>query len=104
MRDTVSRATTTGVPYRAAPGVPWAVRESRAPGPHPPRLLDRVREAIRARHYSHRTEKAYVDWIKRYIFFHHKRHPLEMGAPEVTAFLTSLAVQGKVVASTQTKP
>jgi len=66
-----------------------------------PRLLDRVREAIRARHYSRRTEKAYVDWIKRYIFFHHKRHPMEMGAAEVTAFLTSLAVQGTVAASTQ---
>src|SRR5712692_7208935 len=46
-----------------------------------PRLLDRVREAIRGRHYSHRTEKAYVHWIKRYIFFHGKRHPAEMGAP-----------------------
>ena len=47
-----------------------------------PRLLDRVREAIRTRHYSRRTEKAYVHWIKRYIFFHGKRHPLEMGAAE----------------------
>lgn len=66
-----------------------------------PRLLDRVREAIRTRHYSRRTEKAYVHWIKRYIFFHGKRHPAEMGAPEVSAFLTSLAVDAKVAASTQ---
>ena len=66
-----------------------------------PRLLDRVRHAIEARHYSRRTEKAYVHWIKRYIFFHGKRHPAEMGTAEVTAFLTSLAVQSKVAASTQ---
>ena len=66
-----------------------------------PRLLDRVRDAIRARHYSRRTEKAYVHWIKRYIFFHDKRHPAEMGASEVTRFLTSLAVDAGVAASTQ---
>src|SRR5438094_3163981 len=48
-----------------------------------PHLLDRVRDAIRGRHYSRRTEKAYVAWIKRYIFFHAKRHPAEMGAEEV---------------------
>jgi len=66
-----------------------------------PRLLDRVRDAIRARHFSRRTEEAYVAWIKRYIFFHDKRHPAEMGAPEVTRFLTSLAVDGHVAASTQ---
>src|SRR6266581_7713686 len=66
-----------------------------------PRLLDQVRETLRARHYSRRTEKTYVHWIRRFIFFHGKRHPAEMGAGEVTAFLTSLAVQGKVAASTQ---
>jgi len=66
-----------------------------------PKLLDQVRQRIRARHYSRRTEKAYVHWIKRYIFFHDKRHPAEMGAPEVTQFLTALAVRGKVAASTQ---
>jgi integron integrase len=77
------------------------VRESSPPPARPPRLLDRVRDAIRARHFSRRTEKAYVHWTKRYIFFHGKRHPAEMGAPEVTAFLTSLAVQDKVAASTQ---
>ncbi len=66
-----------------------------------PRLLDRVHEAIRTRHYSRRTEKAYVGWIKRFIFFHNKRHPAEMGAPEVTQFLSSLAVYSHVSASTQ---
>ena len=65
-----------------------------------PRLLDRMREAVRARHYSRRTEKAYIHWIKRYILFHDKRHPAEMGAAEVTAFLT-LTVHDKVAASTQ---
>ena len=78
-----------------------AVHEAGPAGAPKPRLLDRVREAIRTRHYSRRTEKAYVHWIKRYIFFHGKRHPAEMGAHEVTAFLTALAVQGKVAASTQ---
>jgi integron integrase len=58
-------------------------------------------EAIRARHYSRRTEKAYVGWIKRYIFFHNKRHPAEMGRAEVTRFLTALAIEGRVAASTQ---
>jgi hypothetical protein len=66
-----------------------------------PRLLDRVREAVRARHYSRRAEKAYIHWIKRYILFHDKGHPAEMGAAEVTAFLTSLTVHDKVAASTQ---
>ena len=66
-----------------------------------PKLLDRLRHGVRARHYSRRTEKAYVHWAKRYIFFHGKRHPAEMGAAEVTAFLTALAVRERVAASTQ---
>lgn len=66
-----------------------------------PRLLDQVRELIRIRHYSIRTEQAYVQWIKRFILFHNKRHPLEMGADEVTAFLSHLAVKRNVAASTQ---
>jgi integron integrase len=69
--------------------------------PQKPKLLDRVREAIRSRHYSRRTEEAYIGWIKRYIFFHAKRHPMEMGAEEVTRFLSSLALDGRVAASTQ---
>ncbi len=67
----------------------------------PKKLLDRVREAIRLKHYSYRTEKTYVQWIRRYILFHNKRHPSEMNVPEIEAFLTHLAVEGKVAASTQ---
>ncbi len=66
-----------------------------------PRLLDRVRDKIRLKHYSLRTEQAYLDWIKRFILHHGKRHPGDMGAVEVEAFLTHLAVAGKVAASTQ---
>ena len=77
------------------------MRETGAASAPKPRLLDRVREAVRARHYSRRTEEAYVAWIRRYIFFHGKRHPAEMGAPEVTRFLSALAVEGRVAASTQ---
>ena len=66
-----------------------------------PRLLDRVRGKIRLKHYSIRTEQAYVDWIKRFVLHFDKRHPSEMGAREVEAFLTHLAVQGKVAAATQ---
>ena len=69
--------------------------------PPPPKLLDRVRDAIRTRHYSRRTEEAYVYWIRRYIDFHGKAHPSTMGAPEVAAFLTWLAVRQRVSASTQ---
>jgi len=69
--------------------------------PQKPKLLDQVRDAIRTRHYSYRTEEAYVGWIKRFIFFHHKRHPAEMGPVEITQFLTALAVDRHVSASTQ---
>ena len=69
--------------------------------PQPPKLLEQLRQRIRALHYSIRTEQAYVDWARRFILFHGKRHPREMGAVEVTAFLTDLAVNGKVAASTQ---
>lgn len=67
----------------------------------PPKLLDQVRDRIRRKHYSLRTEEAYVRWIKRFIFFHGKRHPRQMGAAEVEKFLTHLAVAGRVSASTQ---
>jgi site-specific recombinase XerD len=66
-----------------------------------PKLLDQVRDKIRLKHYSIRTEQAYVDWIKHFVLFNNKRHPAEMGAAEVEAFLTHLAVEGKVAASTQ---
>jgi len=65
------------------------------------KLLEQVRSAIRVRHYSYRTEQTYLLWIKRYIFFHNKRHPVEMGEQEITAFLTHLAVDKHVAASTQ---
>jgi integron integrase len=87
--------------YPTAPDPPLVVREPNLTTPRSPKLLDRVREAIRLRHRSRSTEKAYVGWIRRYILFHGKRHPAEMGAPEVTRFLSSLAVQGRVAASTQ---
>jgi len=67
----------------------------------PPKLLDRVQYALRRKHYSYRTEQAYIQWIKRFILFHNKRHPKEMGAPEIEAFLTHLAVEEHVAASTQ---
>ena len=63
--------------------------------------MQQVRAAVRVRHYSSRTEEAYVSWIKRFIFFHHKRHPETMGEAEVAAFLTHLATVGRVAASTQ---
>ena len=67
----------------------------------PPRFLDQVRDAVRTRHYSRRTEAAYLGWTKRFILFHRKRHPAAMGADEVNAFLSHLAVDGNVSASTQ---
>ena len=66
-----------------------------------PKLLDRVHGALRSRHDSRRTEEAYVMWIKRFIFFHKKRHPAAMGGEEVNAFLTWLATEQHVSASTQ---
>jgi integron integrase len=78
--------------------------EPRAPAacaPQPPKLLDRVRHACRVRHYSIRTEEAYHDWVERFIRFHGIRHPDTMAEPEVNAYLTHLAVEGNVAASTQ---
>ena len=69
--------------------------------PKPKKLLDQVREVMRLRHYAYRTEETYVQWIKRYILFHHKRHPREMGRDEIEAFLTDLAVNQQVAAATQ---
>jgi len=66
-----------------------------------PKLLDRVRQTIRTRHYSIKTEEAYVGWIKRFIFFHNKRHPVEMTEMEIGQFLSSLASDRRVSASTQ---
>jgi integrase len=66
-----------------------------------PKLLDQVRDVIRRKHFSIRTEQAYVDWIRRFILFHDKRHPREMAEAEVTQFLTYLARESRVAASTQ---
>lgn len=69
--------------------------------PPPKKLLDQVRDVIRLKHYAYRTQETYVQWIRRFILFHNKRHPNEMGTAEVTQFLTHLAVHEQVAASTQ---
>ncbi len=69
--------------------------------PQPPKLLEQVVARLRVKHYSLRTEQIYVDWIKRFVWFHGKRHPRDMGAAEIEAFLTNLAVERSVSASTQ---
>jgi integron integrase len=68
---------------------------------NPPKLLDQVRDKLRVKHYSIRTEETYLDWIKRYIYFHDKQHPKNLGPADLEAFLTHLAVAGKVASSTQ---
>ena len=86
-------------------GVIGARRESliiaEEPPGHKPKLLERVREVLRVRHYSIRTEGAYLDWIRRFILFHNKRHPADMAELEVTEFLTYLAAKRNVAAATQ---
>lgn len=72
-----------------------------SPRPDKPKLLEQVRDVIRRRHYSIRTEHAYIDWIKRFIVYHNKRHPLEMAEEEVAQFLSYLARDRDVSASTQ---
>lgn len=89
-----------GLPTAATPHDSHIPAE-RPPAGGEPRLLDRVRREIRVRHYSIRTESSYVDWIKRFIIFNDRRHPSELGASEVTAFLTHLAVERSVAPSTQ---
>jgi hypothetical protein len=70
----------------------------------PKKLLDQLSDALRTRHYSYRTEQAYVDWVRRYILFHKKKHPNLMGEDEIRAFLTHLAIDRNVAASTHTAP
>ncbi len=93
--ESTSRAVWSGGVVRERPAAPIVGTAAR------PRLLDRVRAAIRVRHYSRRTEKAYVGWIRRFILFHGKRHPDGMAADEITRFLSHLAVEGRVSSSTQ---
>src|SRR5574337_1268133 len=97
---TGTRITQHPAPQRARSWTPAVVIPSPLL-PAKPKLLDQVRLAIRTRHYSRRTEDAYVGWIKRFIFFHNKRHPAQMSEQEVTRFLSSLAVDFRVSASTQ---
>ena len=85
---------------------PFDLREPTPDAPRPrsstkPRLLDQVRNAIRVRHYSPRTERSYVAWIRRFILFNDRRHPETMGVTEVERFLSSLAASRPVSASTQ---
>jgi integron integrase len=106
----VTRRLAEEVPLEALTPPSWAVERTPAPSAPAglpvvadgsPRLLDRVRHEIRRRHYSRRTEKAYVCWIRRYVIFHGKRHPNDLGAAEVTSYLSHLAVAEQVSASTQ---
>jgi hypothetical protein len=69
--------------------------------PAPKKLLDQMRDVLRMKHYSYQTEKTYTEWVKRFILFHQKRYPKEMGAPEIQAYITYLAVERTVAASTQ---
>ena len=92
------------MPDADSAGLNPALHPRIVPPPEPgqkPKLLDRLREALRSRHYSRRTEQTYCHWVKRFIFFHKMRHPSEMAEPEINAYLTHLAVKEKVSASTQ---
>lgn len=73
-----------------------------AQSPQQPKLLDRLRASLRVKHYALATERTYAHWVKRFIFFHGKRHPADMGAAEVEAFLSALATERDVSASLQT--
>jgi integron integrase len=89
-------------PSLRSPSPPQPQPAEPGPGPVPPaKLLDRVHHAVRLRHYSIRTEQAYVDWVRRFILFHGKRHPDKLGATEVQSFLTHLAVDRSVASPTQ---
>ncbi len=95
-------------PWQEPPGSSGAAPAPSLYSPAPPsgrqpKLLDRLREALRARHYSRRTEQSYCHWVKRFIFFHHVRHPAEMAEREIKAFLTHVALQEQVSAPTQTQ-
>ena len=88
-------------PEPASPPLSSAIRNPHSAIGTPPRLLDQLRGEIRLRHYSLRTEQTYVDWVRRFILFHGKRHPRQMGTSEIRAFLSELAVRGNIAASTQ---
>ena len=71
------------------------------PTPRPKKLLEQVSDVLQVKHYSYQTEKSYLLWIRQYILFHNKRYPKEMGGEQINAFLTHLAVEERVAASTQ---
>ena len=91
-RYSQARRTSSPSPYMPPPTQLNSLTDSSS-DVYKPKLLDQVRHVLRFRHYSYRTEKTYVHWIKRFIFFHHMRHPRVMGKEEVEQFLTSLAVE-----------
>lgn len=97
--DLLPKTVTNALPKRYS--VVGRLSEERLMTQKPKKLLDQVREALRSQHYSYRTEESYVAWIRRYILYHQKRHPLELGLVEVEQFLTHLAVSEHVAASTQ---
>ena len=94
----VASAQCEAVRWPSDPSACSFVCDAPLPEPQKPRLLDRVREEIRKRHYSRRKEKSYVGWIRRFILFHGKRHPAEMGEEEISRYLSHLAVSGRVSA------
>ncbi len=96
-----SGALTSPDPRANPPATPTSLGVIPVQPAQQPKLMDRLREALRSRHYSRRTEQCYCHWVKRFIFFHKIRHPAEMAEPEINAFLTHLAVKEKVSASTQ---
>lgn len=96
-----ARVPAAAAPFGPAPAATAAKPPAGGAAPGERRLLDQMCDVLRLLHYARRTEKCYVDWARRFILFHGKRHPREMGVHEVEAFLTHLAVQGNVSASTQ---
>jgi len=97
----VARAVAEATPASAAAPAPNSGGGARRAIPAEPRLLERMSGALRLRHASPRTEAAYRHWVRRFVVFHGMRHPSELGAPEITAFLNHLAVDAHVAASTQ---
>lgn len=82
-------------------GIPVKITQEECASGRRPRLMDLMRQEMRGRHYSHRTEQSYCAWVRRFIFFHKLRHPREMGEKEINEFLSRLAIEGKIGASTQ---
>ncbi len=102
MMETVNASRAISQPFAVIDGgLNFTAGVQTIPAVQKPKLLDQVRDAIRTRHYSPKTEDSYVHWIKRFIFFHNKRHPAEMAEPEIARFLSNLATESRVSGSTQ---